>query len=526
MYFAMKASLTTPPPTKKGIKPASLEKVHDPEVREFIEKCIAKASVRLPAKELLEDPFLQKEGDNESVSRALRPNSDYLEVVHSDDSLQFGGAGSNSSSPKDELPESGHDFMVEGQRKDVNTIFLKLRIADSSGHVRNIHFPFDIEVDTALSVASEMVAELDLTDQDVTTIAEMIDSEIQTHIPEWVSGNALEDNLGSTVAGSDNYESETKDELSPLANDSDPPSGSLVLERLPSGRKYWSDSPKALSRGSPARPSQSDFSSQRDESSSSSSVSSYQHSESPDNDVNEESNEVCVLLDSQLGEDQNGCEEQTMTRVSQLSENQIELGEQHPGEGSPPLGENRVLINNNQVDLRIISKKLEHLLVEQQKELDELRRRHEKATTDLLKELSPETRQRLYTKCHLKVPNYKMHGQAHWYSSHFTNSETSLLQLEALPTHVSKDDNLDISRRLPIENNLTQPKGITYTPGSSRVANIIKKIRRQDSISENGVFTPMFRDGSKSKLLKGDPKSAPSLGIAVILADDVEKLQL
>lgn len=43
----------------KGIKPASLAKVKDPEVRAFIEKCISKVSDRLSARELLMDPFLQ-----------------------------------------------------------------------------------------------------------------------------------------------------------------------------------------------------------------------------------------------------------------------------------------------------------------------------------------------------------------------------------------------------------------------------------------------------------------------------------
>ena len=42
----------------QGIKPASLAKVTDPDVKAFIEKCIAKVSQRLPAGELLKDPFL------------------------------------------------------------------------------------------------------------------------------------------------------------------------------------------------------------------------------------------------------------------------------------------------------------------------------------------------------------------------------------------------------------------------------------------------------------------------------------
>lgn len=57
-----------------------------------------------------------------------------------------------------------------------------------AGHIRNIYFPFDMETDTALSVASEMVAELDITEQDVTKIADMIDSEIISLVPEWKRG--------------------------------------------------------------------------------------------------------------------------------------------------------------------------------------------------------------------------------------------------------------------------------------------------------------------------------------------------
>lgn len=37
--------------------------------------------------------------------------------------------------PEDIIPEGSLDFSVYGQRKDQNTIFLKLRIADSSGYL-------------------------------------------------------------------------------------------------------------------------------------------------------------------------------------------------------------------------------------------------------------------------------------------------------------------------------------------------------------------------------------------------------
>lgn len=62
-----------------------------------------------------------------------------------------------------------------------------------SGLFRNIYFSFDVETDTALSVATEMVAELDITDQDVTKIAEMIDGEIASLVPDWKRGFTVDD---------------------------------------------------------------------------------------------------------------------------------------------------------------------------------------------------------------------------------------------------------------------------------------------------------------------------------------------
>ncbi|KAL2548412.1 Serine/threonine-protein kinase WNK1 [Forsythia ovata] len=44
---------------KSGKKPDALYKVKDPEVRQFVEKCLATVSHRLSARELLNYPFLQ-----------------------------------------------------------------------------------------------------------------------------------------------------------------------------------------------------------------------------------------------------------------------------------------------------------------------------------------------------------------------------------------------------------------------------------------------------------------------------------
>lgn len=180
---------------------------------------------------------------------------------------------SDIHSNRDRHAATSRMITVESQRKDLNTIFLKLRIADSTGiygetdynchyiaslvlalhtyfqlqfagHAQNIHFPFDIEADTSISVATEMVVQLDLTDQDVTAIAEMIDAEIQAHIPEWAFDESV-DNQGDEGAHSETDNSESdNDETSGLRNEVDATNNGFTQEQLPSGRKYWSDSPR------------------------------------------------------------------------------------------------------------------------------------------------------------------------------------------------------------------------------------------------------------------------------------------
>ncbi|KAJ6882315.1 serine/threonine-protein kinase WNK3 isoform X1 [Populus alba x Populus x berolinensis] len=340
-----------------GIKPASLAKVKDPAVKAFIEKCIAKVSDRLPAKELLMDPFLQSDEENESVGHSLR--------------LKAHSSGGSSDQidvneiAKDSSAEPSRDFTVQGQRKDINTIFLKLRIADSTGHIRNIHFPFDVEVDTAIAVASEMVEELDLTDQDVSTIAAMIDSEIRSHIPGWASPDVSPENL---VAEDSEPPFETKDDSSPLSNEPIPSPGSLVLERLPSGRKYWSDSPKDVDGNSP----------------------------------------------SKLGRSNLSCHEPSLSCPNVARSNgQLEAESMSDDDdNSAKHGSNRSddlqYANRNSTSVKIIAEKLDKFLVMQQQELEELKRKHKAAILDLLNEVSPEIRQDVLNICKLKIPVHEM----------------------------------------------------------------------------------------------------------------------
>ncbi|XP_075519861.1 putative serine/threonine-protein kinase WNK7 [Primulina tabacum] len=184
-----------------GVKPASLGKVASPEVKEFIEKCLVPASQRLSAKELLKDRFLQINHAKESPHDSLHIPR---EVLHSVRSMNCGprsmdidseytlpvSSDSNCMTPSSSVLEfqrlhDNNEFRLKGKKNDDNSISLTLRIADQGGRVRNIHFLFYLDSDTALAVAAEMVEQLELADHDVAFIADFIDFLIIRILPNW-----------------------------------------------------------------------------------------------------------------------------------------------------------------------------------------------------------------------------------------------------------------------------------------------------------------------------------------------------
>ncbi|KAF3673370.1 putative serine/threonine-protein kinase WNK1 [Capsicum annuum] len=210
-----------------GKKPDALYQVKDPEIRQFVEKCLATVSLRLSAKELLDDSFLRID-DNELDLRHTesRRELDYMNPLIRKPALGLGYEGKSfgngtyndygfddvnewASDPNEyeqtgielfEYNDDEHDehsadldITIKGKRREDGSIFLRLRIADKEGRIRNIYFPFDVEYDTALTVATEMVSELDITDQDVTKIADMIDGEISKLEPDWKPGPGIEE---------------------------------------------------------------------------------------------------------------------------------------------------------------------------------------------------------------------------------------------------------------------------------------------------------------------------------------------
>ncbi|OVA01149.1 Protein kinase domain [Macleaya cordata] len=199
-----------------GIMPAALSKVKDPETKQFIERCLGPVAQRLPAKELLKDPFLKvdnfarhcplqdsgivtpkKESYGEqcviSEERSITRQISSMDVDDVDEveppiitfiQNSFAG-GSQLMSLEVQRMRRGNEFRLKGERNDENSVSLILRIADKNDRVRNIHFQFYLDSDTALSVASEMVEQLELADQNVTFIAELIDLSIMNLIPNW-----------------------------------------------------------------------------------------------------------------------------------------------------------------------------------------------------------------------------------------------------------------------------------------------------------------------------------------------------
>ncbi|CAI0547527.1 unnamed protein product [Linum tenue] len=348
-----------------GIKPASLAKVKDHNVKEFIQKCIASVSDRLSARELLIDPFLLRDEEIESIGQGLPPSATHSEECGSGgidhtDFLRIGGYCSRDHT---------RDFIVQGQRKDVNTIFLKLRIADSTGHFHNIHFPFDIEVDTAIAVASEMVEELDLTDQDVSMISEMIDTEIRSHIPNWATepNDEVEDIIDSHTVDNENKDDENMGGGSPFSNESTC-SGALALERLPSGRKYWSDSPKGIGLSSPKRSEPSHLVDHED------SHSGHEHNHHDSGIASE------ILVVGEAANDEKESKDKDSVGIA----TPVEL------------------------DVKLVGEKLKYFLQKQQEELDELKRKHEGDILDFLREFPPGIRREILSTCTLELPKFRI----------------------------------------------------------------------------------------------------------------------
>lgn len=132
----------------QGIKPASLNKVSDPEIKEFIEKCLVPASERLSADELLKDPFLQIESPKDPFLLSIKtlratdiPKSHSPSMDIDNDYKQFSESihAENNQEvlhyPVFEVQRTNknNEFRLKGTKNDDNSVSLTLRIADTCG---------------------------------------------------------------------------------------------------------------------------------------------------------------------------------------------------------------------------------------------------------------------------------------------------------------------------------------------------------------------------------------------------------
>lgn len=170
-----------------GIKPASLAKVTDPQVRGFIDKCLVPASERVSARDLLKDPFLH----NEHVPQIMNLPTLCMEVDSDCRPPRLSASTENSNATPHvqalefQRTNGNNEFKLRGEKNGDNIVSLVLRIADSFGRVRNIHFQFYLDSDTALAVAGEMGEQLELSECDVVFIADFIDFLIMKLVPGW-----------------------------------------------------------------------------------------------------------------------------------------------------------------------------------------------------------------------------------------------------------------------------------------------------------------------------------------------------
>ncbi|KAL9261964.1 putative serine/threonine-protein kinase WNK2 [Drosera capensis] len=495
-----------------GIKPASLAKVTDPGVKAFIEKCLADVSERLSAKQLLEDPFLLPDEDHDGVGRSSLYNPNLSVSVNQP----------HLSSEEEPQLGPGRDFMVRGERTDVKTILIKLKIADSTGQFSNIDFPFDIELDTSIAVASEMVHELDLTDQDVTTIAEMIDSEVRSHIPDWCSRESCSD---ESLLGSHSYGN--TDGNSPVTNASDISSGSVVEEQLPASHKLRSKrrSPAKLSKLIRRARSLDDLaeadeglpliSSQNMISASTKNRENEAVAADSQATIVEASVEALELPPTEAASSKqvrNPTHESTGENESIL-ENTAATTAEDPEDGTsdsrePGFHEGRVESDIGEDTMAIIDE-LGHLLVEQQRELDELKYKHESAITDLLSTFPPETRLKVLEQCSSRIPAYKMHLQMNLYDDHSKELLDSCL-LSYKPSSSVLDNNSDGSATTSTEKDPAHGTSNLHVSGVSKLMQIVGKIGKWGTRGESVTARPSFKD-------------SVNMGIAVILRDDSEK---
>lgn len=205
-----------------GEKPQDLSLIKDPEVLEFIDECLAPVEKRKSAAELLAHPFLQNiddesnnrfielvESSPSNLNDQLCVNNPLESIGYKSGSPRFHSSILNSTNFTNEgsskpisihpmydskikpihvnspnQNQGGMDITVlspENNSTDTNTINLSLSLAFGN-QVSRIEFDYNINEDTPIEVAKEMVVEFDLPESNIQTISEYIEDIVDEYM--------------------------------------------------------------------------------------------------------------------------------------------------------------------------------------------------------------------------------------------------------------------------------------------------------------------------------------------------------
>ncbi|XP_021767890.1 probable serine/threonine-protein kinase WNK10 isoform X2 [Chenopodium quinoa] len=180
-----------------GVKPASLSRVTNPEIKQFIEKCLVPASMRPSAEDLLKDTFLVSKtpegpGPHSVMMNMVEPAC--LSRPQTAHSMDIDGDGKKSdfsweAPPRLTLILNFNDvknFKLIGEVVDNNSISMTLVFTGTNGRLKNVHFIFNLQKDTIISIAHEMVEEIeDLSEEDLVPVVQLMEQLIAELVPHF-----------------------------------------------------------------------------------------------------------------------------------------------------------------------------------------------------------------------------------------------------------------------------------------------------------------------------------------------------
>ncbi|KAL2924697.1 putative serine/threonine-protein kinase WNK10 [Bienertia sinuspersici] len=172
-----------------GIKPAVLSKVTDPEVKQFIEKCLGPVSERPSAIELLNDPFLAASDSGSSAASSILSLSS--ESFISSTTSSTATTQMNCCSPAEVVKltvSEKNRYKLQGKMtQNKASVSMNLWISESGNQAKKIQFEFFLLTDTICSVMEEMAKELELSAKDATLITKLMEELVTELVPGYNS---------------------------------------------------------------------------------------------------------------------------------------------------------------------------------------------------------------------------------------------------------------------------------------------------------------------------------------------------